>query len=188
MEENDKEIVTQENDTETTENEQDIVDDSTNEDSTQENDSQEVDIEAIKKENEELKKKNATLAAQKEHFKKKSNKSEAQKIDSNLSTSDILFLSKVELHEEDMPEVIEWAKFKKIDVKSAYNQLKPTLDIKNEQRKTANVTMTGKTQRGVSKITGEDLLAKAETTGEVPDDTEGLNKLFMARQARKFKR
>lgn len=188
MEENEKEIVTQENDTETTENTQDEVEESTEDDSTQENDSQDVDIEAIKKENEELKKKNATLSAQKEHFKKKSNKSEAVSIDSKLSTSDILFLSKADIHEDDMPEVIEWAKFKKIDVKTAYNQLKTTLDIKNEQRKTASVTMTGRTQRGVSKVTGEDLLAKAEQTGEVPDDTEGLNKLFMARQARKFKR
>lgn len=186
--ENEQEIVTQENDTETTVNEQEVVDNSTNEESTQENDSQGVDIETIKKENEELKKKNATLAAQKEHFKKKSNKDSGARIDDNLSTNDILFLSKNPIHDEDIQTLIDYAKFKKIDLRSAYNEYKPILDVKDEQRKTANVTMTGKTQRGFSKVTGEDLLAKAEATGEVPDDTEGLNKLFMARQARKFKR
>lgn len=140
------------------------------------------DIDALKKEIE-------TLKVQKEKWREKANKPtekiEATPQNESLSNTDIIYLAKADIHDEDMNELLDWAKFKKITVKEAHKQLKGTLDVRAEQRRTAEATQTGRTQRGTTKVLGEDLLIKAETTGEVPETEEGMRALFMARQARK---
>lgn len=117
----------------------------------------------------------------------KPEKPEPKAVEQSLSTKDVLFLAKADIHEDDLGEVLDWAKFKNISVNEAHKQLKGTLSVRAEERRTAEVTQTGKTQRGTSKVTGESLLERAESTGEVPEDEEGLKKLFQARQARKIK-
>jgi hypothetical protein len=103
----------------------------------------------------------------------------------DLTTADILYLAKADIHEDDMDELRDWAKFKNIGIKEAHNQLKPTFAVKNEQRKTASATNTGRGVRATTKNTGEDLLRRAEEKGEVPETEEGMRKLAEARLARK---
>lgn len=106
---------------------------------------------------------------------------------SDLSQTDVLYLAKADIHEEDIQEVLDWAKFKGVNIREAHKQLKDTLAVREEQRKTAAASHTKGGQRGTSKVSGDDILRKAETTGEVPDSNEGLNKLFEARMAQRLK-
>lgn len=101
-----------------------------------------------------------------------------------LSSKDVIFLAKADIHEDDMDEVLDWARFKGVSVSEAHKQLKPSLDIKTEERNSALATETGKGARGGSKVDGASLLEKAESTGEVPDDDAGMTKLAEARMAR----
>lgn len=102
----------------------------------------------------------------------------------DLSNKDLLFLAKTDLVEEDVDEVLEWSKFKKIPVAEAYKQLKPKLDVAAEQRKTAQAVQTG-SPRGTIKNTGADILKKAESTGEVPETSEGMTAMLQARLDRR---
>lgn len=104
-----------------------------------------------------------------------------------LTNKDILFLAKADIHEDDLDEVLDYAKFKKIPVAEAYKHVKPILDTKAEERKTAQATHTKGGARSASKVSAEDLLRKAEQTGELPDSEEGLQEIFRARQARRAK-
>lgn len=103
-----------------------------------------------------------------------------------LSNKDVIFLAKADIHEDDVQEVIDWSKFKKISVSDAYKQLKDTLDVRAEQRKTAAATQVKGGARGTSKVSGEDLLARAERTGDVPESDDGMAELFKARLARRI--
>jgi hypothetical protein len=175
--ENEPEVIAQENDTETTENTEEVV-------------LEEVEDESV----EDLKKRLATTEAQKEHWRKKAREQkeiaprEETVNTTELSTKDVLFLAKADVHEDDVNELLEWAKFKKVSVQDAYKQLKGTLDVRAEERRTASMTNTKKSARGTSEVSGENLLAKAQKTGEVPETTEGLQALFMARRASGFKK
>lgn len=105
----------------------------------------------------------------------------------DLSQADILYVAKADIPEEDLPEVADYAKLKGISVKAAHEFLQPVLEDREEKRRTAAATSTGRGGRGASEETGADLLAKAEQTGEVPDTDKGMNELFKARQQRKIK-
>lgn len=122
-----------------------------------------------------------------ENYKKRAEKAEKKAKEtpqaSDLSQQDIIFLAKTDIHEDDIPEVTEWARFKKISVKEAYEQLKPKLAVEAEHRKTEAATQTS-SPRGVKPVSGEDILAKAEKTGEIPETEEGMRKLQEARLAR----
>lgn len=131
----------------------------------------------------ELEEKNKQLF---ERAKKKEGAVEKKAVDS-LTPKDALILAKANVHEDDLDEVLEWAAFKKIPVADALKDatLKTILSTRAEERVTAEATNTEGGGRGAAKPSGDDLLRKAESTGEVPDTTEGMNALFLARQARK---
>lgn len=105
------------------------------------------------------------------------------------SPKDYLALMSAGVTAEDFEEVERVAKIlgKPIAETLADKTMKSILSERQEERKTASVAHTRGGARGTSKVSGEDLLAKAERTGEVPDDTKGMNDLFMARMARKLK-
>lgn len=103
----------------------------------------------------------------------------------DLSQTDVLYIAKADIPEEDLSEVLDYAKATGKSMKDAHAYLKPRLDILAEERKTAAATHTRGGARGASAETGADILRKAETTGEVPDTDEGMQKLFDARLARK---
>lgn len=105
----------------------------------------------------------------------------------SLSNKDILFLAKVDIHEEDLDDVLDWAKFKKIPVNEAYKQMKPTLDVRTEERKTAQASSTRSGARAVEKTTGEDILKRVEKTGDAPQSEDELKALAEARFNRKLK-
>lgn len=128
---------------------------------------------------------NYKVRAEKAEAKLKEGAPLTAKQEDGLSNKDILFLAKADIHEDDMDEVLDWAKFKKVAVSEAYKQMKDVLDVRTEQRKTAQATQTRGGARGASKVSGEDLLSKAEKTGEVPTTDEGMSELFLARQARR---
>lgn len=106
-----------------------------------------------------------------------------------LSTMDVLALAKAGIEDDDMDLVTKFAKLQEMTVKDALKDttLKAILDTKAEERRTAATAHTKGGARGTSKVTGEDLLRKAETTGEVPTSTEGMQALFIARRAQRAK-
>ena len=105
-----------------------------------------------------------------------------------LSQNDVLYLAKAEIHEDDMAEVVDYAKLKKISVKDAHAFMKPILDVHAEERRTANATDTRRGARGSSQVSGADLLAQAERGEDVALDDEKANKIFQARLDRKTSR
>lgn len=107
----------------------------------------------------------------------------------SLTTKDALALVNAKVSDEDYDEVIRVSKIlgKTIGETLKDKTMQSILSERVEERQTAELAQTGKNRRGESKTTGEDLLEKAEKTGEVPDTDEGLQKLFQARIARKVK-
>ncbi len=136
--------------------------------------------EQLRKDKEELEKKNKQLFAR---LKKEGGE------ESNLSLKDQLALSQSGVSPDDLDEIVDFAKFKKISLTEALKSptMKTILAEKAEERRTAAATQT-KGARGVQKPSGEDLLAHAERTGEVPDTDEGMKDLFLARIQRKVRK
>lgn len=168
METNELEVLDSNNETETTENETEL-------------ETEAVDVEALLKEN-------ATLKAQKEHWRNKAEKSEAPvtakepEAQTGLSTKDTIYIAKADIHEDDIEEVLELAQLKKVSVKEAHDFMRPILKERQEERKTAQATQVRGGTRGTSKDTHEAILAKADKGEDV--DAE---KLAAARMQRKLK-
>lgn len=136
-------------------------------------------IATLEKANQDLEKKNRQLFERAKKVPSKEN---------DLSTRDVLYLAKADIHDEDMEEVLEIARLRKIPVSQAHTFMKPILDVRSQERRTAAATHTKGGARGTTKVSGEDLLKQAQLTGEVPDTDEGLNDLFNARLARKLQK
>jgi len=148
-----------------------------NEDETAEDD---VEVEESSEDIENLRKELETLKHQKEHWKKKaleSNKSKTEKpiskINAELSTMDIIALSKADIPNEDIEEVLEYAKFKKISIAEALKSsvVKATLADKSEIRKSAEATNTGNTRRGNSRTSDTEVLSNARK-GILPKEND----------------
>lgn len=109
----------------------------------------------------------------------------AKKAESNkdLSADDIISLTGVPA--DDRERVRKWATTNGTSIADALADpdLKIILDTRAEERRTADATNT-RSGRGSSKVTGDDLLTKALTTGDVPESDEDMAKLVEARQAR----
>lgn len=119
-------------------------------------------------------------------FKKTETPKVAPKKSSDLSTLDIIAISKANIDTEDVEEVVEYARFKGISVSEALKSpvIKTTLSQKEEMRKTAQATSTGSTRRGSSMVSDEKLLSDAKK-GILPEsdaDIERLAKLQVNRK------
>lgn len=134
-----------------------------------------------------LEKEKAELESKNKQLYERTKKKEAEKVD-GLSSMDVLALSKADIAQEDIEEVLEYAKFKKIPVAEALKSqtIKTILNERNEERKTALATQTRGGARGTSKVSGEELLSKFERTGEIAVTDEAMTELFKARRARLF--
>lgn len=106
----------------------------------------------------------------------------------DISNADILFLAKADIHEDDMDEVLDFAKVKKLSVKEAHEYLKPILAVREEERKTAIASNTRTSSRGTSKVTAEQVLEIAESTRQFPESDDDMAKLAEARLFRHKKR
>lgn len=103
-----------------------------------------------------------------------------------MSTKDLFYLVKNNVHEDDIDEVLEYAKFKKISVSEALSSpvIKNTLETKSEQRRVAEATHTGTSTRGTAKISDETIIEKANK-GELPESESDMIRLVKARKGLK---
>lgn len=98
--------------------------------------------------------------------------------ESDLSTMDIIALSKANIEQEDMAEVLEYAKFKGISISEALKSptVKGIIQEKSEMRNTAIATNTGGAKRSSGKVSDETLLSRA-SNGNIPESDEELDRL-----------
>lgn len=100
-----------------------------------------------------------------------------------LSTTDIIALSRANIEDDDIDEVLEYAKFKKISVSEALKSsvVKATLSEKSEERKSAQAVYTGGgTRRAGGTVSDDRLLADAQK-GIMPDSEADLARLTLIR-------
>lgn len=168
---------------------------------TQENDTEETvndNIEDIDQEDElpeAIKKKIQTLEAQKNHWRKKAEKAGEKEEpgtqekpvvkNDSLSSKDLIAIAKADIHEDDIDEVVEYAKFKNISVAEALKSsvVKTMLSESSEIRKSAEATNTSKVRKGSTKVSDEALLEKL-SKGDIPEDKDSAERLFWARRGR----
>lgn len=95
--------------------------------------------------------------------------------DSGLSPEDALHLAKSDVHAEDLSEVVDFARFKKLDIKEALKHptLKSILRDKAEERRTAEATRTkgGAPNKSSSP---DELINKAKQGQVAESDIEAL--------------
>ena len=105
-----------------------------------------------------------------------------------LSPKDLYALMNEKVPQEDVDEVVRAAKALNLTIPEALksNIVKSILSEKAEERTTAQATQKKGGARGVSKVSGEDLLLEAEKTGQLPESEEDIQKLFLARRARRL--
>ena len=124
--------------------------------------------------------------AEKELKKLKANKPKEEKEtpkNDELTFADQRALLKADIHEDDLEEVIEYAKRKDLGIAEALkdNKLKAILSVNAEERKVANATNTGKARSGKGEVSGERLLEDFESKGNVPESDADMDKLLKAR-------
>lgn len=116
----------------------------------------------------------------------KANKPAAKVVSTNLSTTDAILIAKSNIEMEDVERVVKFAKDEGLTVSEALrnSELRAILDVRADERRTAQATQT-RSARGSAPQSGEDMLSKAENTGEVPATDEGMRAITEARMARK---
>lgn len=99
-----------------------------------------------------------------------------------LSSRDIIALTKANIADEDIDVVLDYAKFKKISVPEALQSsvVKATLAENEEFRKTAAAANIGAGRRGVQQIS-EDALLSEFKSGKIPETEDEMNRLALAR-------
>lgn len=87
----------------------------------------------------------------------------------DISTKDIFALTKANIDEDDIQDIQDYAKFKKISIAEALKSsvIKNTLKEKQEKRDTANATNTGNARHSITKVSDEMILDKAKKGQEV---------------------
>lgn len=168
-----------ENDEEIISNIQEETVDSTNTDTDESSEESVEDIRARLAKAEELAN-NYKIRAEKAEKKSKDapvQRTSSQK-DEGLSTMDIIALSKANLEQEDMAEVLDFAKYKGITVSEALksNQIKATLQLNAELRNTAAATNTGGAKRSSGKVSDEALMSSA-SKGNIPENDDEMDRL-----------
>ena len=130
--------------------------------------------------------KNEELA---KNYKTRAEKAEAERKEKkettdSLDIKDTIYLGKADIHDDDLDEVLDYARNMKVSVREAHEHYKPILADRNDERRTAQATQT-KSPRGITKNSGEDTLRKAESTGEVPESEKEMEAMLQARLERR---
>lgn len=168
--ENDQEIVTQENDTDLTVQEE-VVEEAT---------------EQPQEDVEDLKKRLATAEAQKDHWRKKATEKKETVVEKAetgvLSSADLLAVMNAKVHEDDMERVEKFAKMEGKSIREALKdpELKAILALREEQRSMANSANTTNVRRGSTKVPDEVLVANARAN-KLPEDDDDIARLIAAR-------
>lgn len=113
----------------------------------------------------------------------KNKEKETLKNEDDISQKDLYTLVGAKVHEDDVDEVIDYAKHKDISIKEALKTtvVKTILSEKKEERETAAATATGKKRGGSSKVSGDSLLSRAESEFKIPETIEDTKRLVEAR-------
>lgn len=101
-----------------------------------------------------------------------------------LSSIDTIAIMRANVHTDDIDEVVEYAKFKRISVPEALKStvIRGLLSEKEEFRKSEEVANTSSSRRVVNKVT-PDALLKNLSKGEVPEaGSKDAEELFYARR------
>lgn len=104
----------------------------------------------------------------------------------NLSQADLMTIVRSNIPEEDVQEVVNYAKFKNIPVAEAMKStvIKTMLADNLEQRKVSEGTSTGGQRRGTGKTSDEALLENAQK-GIMPESTDDIARLIKLRNSQK---
>lgn len=97
-----------------------------------------------------------------------------------LSENDVIYIAKADIHEDDVNEVVSYAKKMGVGVKEAHKFYGPILKERAEIRKTAEATNTGTSKRSPTKPSDDDLLSKA-SNNELPEDDAEIERLMKAK-------
>lgn len=118
---------------------------------------------------------------------KKAPKGDVQQNLGDLSQKDVIALARANVHDNDLDEVISYAKFKGVTVAEALqtDYIKTTLTTNAEKRKSAETASAGNVKRGSGGKTDEAVLANlAKGNVPVPGSSEA-EQLFWARRGGK---
>jgi hypothetical protein len=100
-----------------------------------------------------------------------------------LSTADIIALTRANIEDEDIDEVLDYARYRKISVAEALKSsvVKATLSERAEERKSAQAVYTGGgTRRAGGSVSDERLMADA-SKGNLPESEADLARLTILR-------
>lgn len=114
-------------------------------------------------------------------------KPKTESTSNGLSTLDIIALTRANIADEDIDEVLDWANHKKISVAEALKStvIKATISERAEERKSAQAVHSGGgTRRAGNVVSDERLLADA-TKGIMPDSEADIAKLARLKFLRK---
>ncbi len=104
----------------------------------------------------------------------------------DLPSKDIIYLAKADIHEEDLPDILDYSKKMGVDVSKAHDHYKPILEVRAEQRKSASVSNTTTTRQTKTKVDGDVLLKNLHDKGEIPDKgSKDAEELFWAKRGGK---
>lgn len=105
-------------------------------------------------------------------------KPKESKNEDGLNQKDLITLMKSNIDEDDVEEVLNYAKFRNISVKDALESdvVKTLLNVKKEQRATAQATHTGTSAKSTTKLTDDELMINAKK-GILPTNDEDMQRL-----------
>jgi len=130
----------------------------------------------------------AILARNRDKNREKPQAQKAQpKDDGNLNSKDLFALMKANVSEDDIDDVVDYAKFKNISVSEALKSsaVKAIIAEKTEFKKTAEVSNTSNARRGSSKVS-DDVLLSNLSKGNIPEKgSEEAERIFWARRGGK---
>lgn len=100
-----------------------------------------------------------------------------------LTTSDILAITRAQINEEDLDEVLEYAKFKKTSVSEALKSsiLRATLAEKAEERTSAQAVNTGGGRRANNGAISDERLMADAAKGMLPDSDADIARIARLR-------
>lgn len=106
-----------------------------------------------------------------------------------LSLKDQYALLEAKVHPDDLDEVIDFARFKKIGVAEALKQkvIKGLLSEREEERKSAVASNTGGAKKGAIRLSDEALIERAFSEG-LPEKDDDIERLAQARLNQKIKK
>ena len=117
----------------------------------------------------------------------KAEKAPRQK-ENELSPTDLYALMNAKVPEEDISEVTDYAKLKKISISEALKSsvVRTILSEKAEERETASATATGAQRRSSPQKNTDEAVFSEVYKGKLPDDDSGIARLVEAEMNRKI--